>query len=51
MLWHLADALHLDEAKARMCPLVNATVDIPLYDSALTKELEVQSVVPSSSVG
>ena len=45
MLWQFADALHFDEAKARMCPLVNAIVDIPLYDSTLTKELEVQSVV------
>jgi hypothetical protein len=45
MPWQFADALHFDEAKARMCPLVNATVDIPLYHSTLTKELEVQSVV------
>ncbi len=45
MLWHPADSLHLDESKARMCPLVNAIVDITVYDSTLTKKLEVQSVV------
>ena len=45
MLWYLADALHPDEPKARVCPLVNTILDITLYDSTLTKKLEVQSVV------
>ena len=42
VLGDLANTLHLNEAEARMCPLVHAIFNVTFYDSPPTKQLELK---------